>query len=56
MPSRAAYYPGSADREAQFCKAFPDAEEFGGGEGVMPWRLKAGLSPDEVGHGAVWSC
>ncbi len=45
---RTAYYPGSEARAADFCKAFPDAEEFGSGDGVMPWRFKAGLTPDEV--------
>ena len=48
MPPRTAYYPGSEGRVAAFCKSFPDAEEFGGGDGVSPWRFKTGLSPEQV--------
>ena len=48
MPARKPWYPQSAERAQSFCKAFPDAEEFGGREGAMPWRFKAGLTPDQV--------
>lgn len=52
MPARAAWYPGSADRAASFCKAFPDAEEIGNGsDRAMPWRFKAGLTPEQVDVG-----
>jgi hypothetical protein len=48
VPARKPWYPQSAERAQSFCKAFPDAEEFGGRDGAMPWRFKAGLTPDQV--------
>ena len=56
MPARKPWYPGSADREQAFCKAFPDAEEFGGRDGAMPWRFKAGLTPDQVLCAHIYIC
>ena len=49
LPTRLAYYPGSAERFGAFQAVHPDAELFGdAGEGHLPWMLIAGLSPDAV--------
>lgn len=48
VPARKPWYPQSAERAQAFCEAFPDAEEFGGRDGAMPWRFKADLSPGQV--------
>ena len=49
LPTRLAYYPGSAERFGAFRAVHPDAELFGdAGEGHLPWMLVAGLSPDAV--------
>ena len=45
VPTRKAYYPGSAARAAQFAAVHPEAERFGpASEGVLPWTLVAGMT------------
>jgi hypothetical protein len=45
VPTRKAYYPGSAGRAAEFAAAHPEAERFGEArEGRLPWTLIAGLT------------
>ncbi len=40
VPTRKAYYPGSAARAAAFAAAHPEAERFGApGDGELPWTL-----------------
>ena len=42
IPTRAAYYPGAAERHAAFIAAHPEAERFGDpGEDALPWALIA---------------
>lgn len=49
LPTRLAYYPGSAERFGAFKAVHPDAELYGSAaEGHLPWMLVAGLSPDAV--------
>jgi hypothetical protein len=49
LPTRLAYYPGSAERFGAFRAVHPDAELFGtAADGHLPWMLIAGLSPDAV--------
>jgi acyl-CoA reductase-like NAD-dependent aldehyde dehydrogenase len=44
LPTRAAYYPGAADRHHTFLEQHPDAAQVGaGGEGRLPWTLITGL-------------
>jgi acyl-CoA reductase-like NAD-dependent aldehyde dehydrogenase len=52
-PARPAYYPGSAERRAEFVEAYPDAEEFGGDvAGSVPWTLLPSVPMD----GAQFAC
>jgi hypothetical protein len=45
VPTRRAYYPGSATRAAAFTAVHPEAERFGEpGEGALPWTLIAGMT------------
>jgi hypothetical protein len=47
LPTRLAFYPGSADRFALFQTAHPEAELIGtAADGHLPWMLIPGLSPD----------
>jgi len=49
LPTRLAYYPGSAERFGAFRAVHPEAELFGdAAEGHLPWMLVGGLSPDAV--------
>jgi hypothetical protein len=44
-PTRKAYYPGAANRAAEFAAAHPEAERFGAAsEGMLPWTLVAGMT------------
>ncbi|MCP4655759.1 MAG: aldehyde dehydrogenase family protein [bacterium] len=44
IPPRKAFYPGAAQRHADFVKAHPEAEHYGrGGEGTLPWTLIPGV-------------
>jgi acyl-CoA reductase-like NAD-dependent aldehyde dehydrogenase len=46
VPARAAYYPGAAERHANFVAAHPEAERFGdAGAGELPWTLVPGVDP-----------
>jgi hypothetical protein len=45
VPTRKAYYPGAAGREAAFRAAHPEAERFGAAsDDVLPWTLISGLT------------
>ena len=47
--SRAAFYPGAADRFDRFVKAHPQAELYGDGAGDrLPWGLIADLDPGQA--------
>ncbi len=44
IPTRKAYYPGAADRQATFLAAHPDAQLLGvAGEGELPWTFIPGV-------------
>jgi acyl-CoA reductase-like NAD-dependent aldehyde dehydrogenase len=46
-PTRAAWYPGAADRYESFLKAHPEAERYGERLGDhLPWTLIPGLRPE----------
>ena len=44
IPTRKAYYPGAADRQASFLAVHPDAQLLGvAGEGELPWTFIPGV-------------
>jgi acyl-CoA reductase-like NAD-dependent aldehyde dehydrogenase len=46
IPTRKAYYPGAADRQASFLAAHPDAQLLGtAGTGELPWTFIPGVDP-----------
>lgn len=46
IPTRRAYYPGAAERHAQFLRAHPDAHEIGDASGDrLPWTVVRGVTP-----------
>ena len=47
IPTRRAYYPGAADRYAEFLKAHPDADEIGEAKkGELPWLFIPEVDPE----------
>jgi len=53
VPTRPAYYPGAAERQAAAVRAHPGAELLDApGDGVVPRTLIAGLDPDRAGQHA----
>ena len=48
IPTRAAYYPGAAERHARFVAAHPDAHLLGAGaDGRLPWTVIRGVDPTD---------
>lgn len=48
LPTRAAWYPGAAERYESFLAAHPDAERYGERAGDhLPWTLIPGLRPED---------
>ena len=48
IPTRRAYYPGSAERHRAFCEAHPNLQLLGQGQdGNLPWAFATGLDSDD---------
>ncbi|MBX3048868.1 MAG: aldehyde dehydrogenase [Anaerolineales bacterium] len=47
VPTRRAWYPGAAERQAAFVQKYPQAQQIGGaGQGELPWTYIPGLDSE----------